>query len=189
MKRGHGSMGQRILAGVLGAAALLLLAVPATAQHRARLSQDLADELKAPTRQTLQVIVDGDAATLRQVAARYGLRVKRQLDAGLVLEGSAEAFDAAANDAALDPRRVDHPVHGRHGGHARVHRRAWPSPAASQRLPGFTGEGIRIAVIDSGVDITHPPWPAGCSWRRTSRAARPPTRSSTASGTARTWPT
>ena len=157
MRSGYGTTGRRIPTGLLGVAALLLLAVPATAQHRAKLSQDLADQLKAPKGQTLQVIVDGDAATLRQMASRHGLRVKRQLDAGLVLEGTAEGFDAAANDSAFTHGAPDYTVWA----NMAVTRESTGAQALAQAggfagLPKLTGKGIRIAVIDSGIDITHP---------------------------------
>lgn len=83
------SMVRRWLAMVLGAALLVALAMPAAAQHRARLSKDLSDELGSPTRAALQVIVQGDSAQAQQLAARLGLRVKKVLESGTVLEGSA----------------------------------------------------------------------------------------------------
>ena len=73
---------RRAFTGLLGAALLFALAMPAAAQHRARLSKDLASELESPTRAALQVIVSGDTAQVQKLAARFGLRVKKVLDVG-----------------------------------------------------------------------------------------------------------
>ena len=56
---------RRAFTGVFGAALLFALAMPAAAQHRARLSKDLAAELESPTRAELQVIVEGDAGRVQ----------------------------------------------------------------------------------------------------------------------------
>ena len=45
--------------------------------------------------------MEGDGARVKQLAARYGFRVKKMLDGGAVLEGSANQFDAAAGDPAI----------------------------------------------------------------------------------------
>ena len=146
-------------------------------------------QLKAPKGQTLQVIADGDAATLRDVAARYGLRVKRTLDAGAVARGHGRGVRRRRQRPRARPRRARSSRARRHGGHARVHRRPGrrrrlrrscpASPAAASASPSST----RASTSRTR------PWPAGCSWRRTSPAARRPTRWWTGSGTARTWPT
>ena len=78
---------RRAFTGLLGAALLFALAMPASAQHRARLSKDLASELESPTRAALQVIVNGDSAQVQKLAARFGLRVKKVLDSGAVRRG------------------------------------------------------------------------------------------------------
>ncbi len=103
---------RRAFTAVLGVALLFALALPASAQHRARLSKDLAAELESPTRAALQVIVDGDAGRVQKLAARYGLRVKKVLDSGAVLEGSANQFDAAAGDPELARMSLDAEVRG-----------------------------------------------------------------------------
>jgi subtilisin family serine protease len=41
---------------------------------------------------------------------------------------------------------------------------------------GYSGQGVKLAVLDSGVDVNHPTWPARCWPRTTSPApATPPT--------------
>ena len=88
---GKMTMVRRVVTGLFAAALLVALAMPAAAQHRARLSKDLTDEIASPTRAALQVIVKGDAASLQALAGRHGLRVKKVLDSGVVLEGSANS--------------------------------------------------------------------------------------------------
>ena len=91
-------------------AALLLLAVtaaPGFAQHRARLSADLADHLAAGS-QAIDVIVHGDAAEVDALAARYNLAVTRYLKSGAVLRVTAGQLDA------LQQRRGRRSPVGRH---------------------------------------------------------------------------
>ena len=142
---------RRAFTGLLGAALLFALAMPAAAQHRARLSKDLASELESPTRAALQVIVSGDTAQVQKLAARFGLRVKKVLDAGAVLEGSANQFDAAAGDPDFTHLSLDAEVRGQMA----VTRESIGADLAYGGfggVPGVTGKGVVVAVIDSGVD-------------------------------------
>ena len=146
---------RRAFTALLGAALFFALATPAAAQHRARLSKDLATELAAPTRAALQVIVDGDSARVQRLAARYGLRVKKMLEAGAVLEGSANQLDAAAGDPELARMSLDAEVRGQMA----VTREAIGADLAYGgfgRVPGVTGKNVVVAVIDSGVEQGHP---------------------------------
>src|SRR5512136_2039982 len=106
------TMVRRVLVGLIGAALLVALALPAAAQHRARLSKDLSDEIASPTSESLQVIVQGDAARAQQLAARFGLRVKKVLESGAVLEGTAGQIDAAAADPDIAHLSLDAEVKG-----------------------------------------------------------------------------
>src|SRR5207247_3407483 len=74
---------------------------PAFAQHRARLSADLADHLAAGSQQ-IDVIVHGDRATVDDLAARYGLVVKRRMKSGAVLRVTAGQLEALAQDESVD---------------------------------------------------------------------------------------
>ena len=142
---------RRVLAVVIAAAALVALAMPAAAQHRARLSGDLAAELGSPTRAAVPVIVQGDAAALQALAARHGLRVRKVLEAGVVLEGSAGQLDAAAADPAFAHMSLDAEVKGQMA----VTREAIGATLVYGnfvRPDGFTGRNVGIAVIDSGID-------------------------------------
>ena len=59
----------------------LAMAAPAVAgpQRRARVSADLATELRTGNRTTVEVIVDGDDATISRVLARHPLQLKKRL--------------------------------------------------------------------------------------------------------------
>src|SRR5213080_4170827 len=89
------------LSTVALAAAGILMAAPAHAEHRARLSADLADHLAAGS-QTIDVIVHGDAATVGALAARYNARIKKVLKGGAVLQVTAGQLDALSQDDGID---------------------------------------------------------------------------------------
>jgi subtilisin family serine protease len=149
------TMVRRWLAVVLGAALVVALAMPAAAQHRARLSKDLSDELGSPTRAALQVIVQGDGARAQQLAARFGLRVTKVLESGTVLEGSASQLEAAAADPDVAHLSLDADVRGQMA----VTREAIGASLVYGnfvRQSGYTGKNVTIAVIDSGLDAAYP---------------------------------
>ena len=82
---------------------LVLTAAPAAAQrHRARLSADLADHLAADS-PAIEVIVDGDAASIARLARQYNVVVKRSLRrGGAVLLVNAGQLAALQEDEAVD---------------------------------------------------------------------------------------
>jgi len=140
----------RALAGTLGLA-VWFAAAPAAAEHRARLSADLADQLAAGS-QSIDVIVHGDVDA---IAARYNLVVKRRLRSGAVLHVNAGQLDALQRDEAVDHLSGD----------IRVQSTAYDVTAeaigadqvwaGADGLPPLTGKGATIAVIDSGIDERH----------------------------------
>src|SRR5262245_53626030 len=100
----------RIARAALAAAVLLgAPAAPAYADHRARLSADLADHLAAGS-QAIDVIVHGDAAHVDAIAARYNLVVFRRLKSGAVLRVNAGQLDALQKDPDLDHLSGDVPI-------------------------------------------------------------------------------
>ena len=138
----------------VAAFSFLVAATPAQAQHRARLSADLNDHLTSGSQQ-VEVIVDG-AATADRLAAKYNLKVKRRLKSGGVLSVNAGQLAALQNDA-----EIEH-ISGNH----RYHTSAVVDPidvgigadqvwAGVGALPKLTGKGVTVAVIDSGMDLTH----------------------------------
>ena len=67
---------------------LILAAAPAAAAHKARLSADLADHLRAGS-PSIDVILHGTRQEVEALAARYNLRVVRLLKSGAVLRMTA----------------------------------------------------------------------------------------------------
>src|SRR5207344_449948 len=93
--------GRPVRAAIAAAVLLGATAVPCLAEHRARLSADLADHLAAGS-QLIDVIVHGDAAHVDAIAARYNLVVARRLKSGAVLRINAGQLDALQTDPDLD---------------------------------------------------------------------------------------
>ena len=131
--------------------ALACAAAPAQAQHRARLSADLAGHAGG----TVDVIVDG-AATADRLAAKYNLTIKRRMKSGAVVTVNGGQLAALAQDAGLDHLSSNH----------RYHTSAVVDPidvgigadqvwAGVGDLPKLNGKGVTVAVIDSGMDQTH----------------------------------
>jgi serine protease AprX len=136
------------------ASALTLRGAPAP--HRAHLSIDLArlQERRGPAR--ARVIVHGDDATIDAIAARHHLQVLRRMAHSAVLAANGDEVGRLAADAALDHLSGDEPI------------KNWMSVStittgADQvragsaglfglgAIPGVTGAGIGVAVIDSGI--------------------------------------
>src|SRR5690242_8841824 len=121
------------------------VSAPAEAQRHVRLSGDLADGLKAGAPR-LEVILD-DAAAAARLAARYNIKITRQLRTGAVLEVNAGQLAALTGDA--DVTHLS--------GNARYHSSAlgvdpvdegigadqvW---AGAGGLPKLTGRGVTVA--------------------------------------------
>jgi serine protease AprX len=156
VKRTHQPMTTLVAALRLAALASvwLAVAVPAGAQHRARLSADLADHLAAGS-QSIDVIVHGTPAEVDALAVRYNLRVKRYLRSGGVLNVNAGQLAALQQDDAVDHLSGD----------TRIRASAVDVTAesigadqvwagADDRRP-LTGKGVTVAVIDTGMDLGH----------------------------------
>ncbi|PYQ84272.1 MAG: hypothetical protein DMG02_31840 [Acidobacteria bacterium] len=138
--------------GTLLVTAHAAVAAPGGA-HRARMSADLQDHLNVGS-QTIEVIVDGDAASIDALAARYNLRVSKRIESGAVLTVNAGQLAAIQQDEAVDHL----------SGNVRIQSsdavtaesigadQVW---AGSEAVKGLTGAGITVAVIDSGIDTTH----------------------------------
>ena len=84
---------------------------PALAQHRARLSADLADHMAVQS-QTIDVIVHGDQPTVDAMATSVNVPVKRYLKrGGAVLRLTAGQLAALQADPAVDHLSGDAPIH------------------------------------------------------------------------------
>ncbi|HOG30448.1 MAG TPA: hypothetical protein PLT35_14315, partial [Vicinamibacterales bacterium] len=104
------TVARRTLTGLLSAALLVAFALPVSAQHRARLSQDLAEKLAAQSGATLHVISNLEGERLQKAAARYSLRIHKRLDGAAVLQGTAAQIDRAADDPDFGHLALDAPV-------------------------------------------------------------------------------
>src|SRR5262245_58935932 len=146
------SLHDRRFAGLVAVGAWLF-AAPAFAQHHARLSADLADHLDAGS-QNINVIVHGDAASVAALARRYNIRIKKSLKEGAVLTVNAGQLDALRRDDTQDHISGDMPI--RSSGDVTAEAigadQVW---AGSDDLPPLTGDGVTVAVIDSGIDMEH----------------------------------
>ena len=147
----------RSTTGVLCAAAVAIAvftSAPASAQpHRARLSADLADHLSAQSPR-LDVIVHGDKAEVEALAARYNLVVKRYLKTGAVLRINAGQLSALEQDDAIDHLSGDTIIRSTADVTAESigADQVW---AGDGDLAPLSGDGVTIAVIDTGIDTRH----------------------------------
>ena len=160
MTKSNGSLSLVLRRIVLAAGALALVAatVPAEAgQRRARLSRDLRDRLSAPGRGFDRHHRDRSDEQLQILATRYGARIKKRLRNAAVLEVTGGQL------AQLEPGRRRVERLGRSSRCARWRRLTAEAIGADQvwagaveGMRGFTGRGIGVAIIDSGIDARHP---------------------------------
>src|SRR5215470_5530537 len=134
--------------------ATLLAAAPAAAQHRARLSADLADHLAAGS-QTINVIVHGDKATVDTLARRYNLTVKKYLSEGGVLQVTAGQLAALRDDADVDHLSGDLRIKSSAADVTAESIGADQVWSGLGSVPALSGRGVTVAVIDSGIDTRH----------------------------------
>ena len=137
--------------GVWGCVLLLLLsAAPVWAQ--ARLPESLRKHVESQSVQPVDVIVHGTPDEVRALAARHGLRIKKTLSEGAVLEASAAGVEALSADVDHLSRDVEvTPFMATTNaaiGADQVH-------AGLEGLSSFTGAGVGVAIIDSGVWAGH----------------------------------
>ena len=124
----------------------------AQSRRRARMSQDLEQRLRAGDTDVTSVIVSGSSDRIARVAARHGLRIRKVLETGAVLEVPAGTLDAVAHDSEVDHLSTNHLVEAHMGvtnqtiGADVVQAGGW-----APGIGAFTGDGVGIAVIDTGV--------------------------------------
>jgi subtilisin family serine protease len=122
--------------------------------RRAHLSADLARYQARGTTARTRVIVHG-TGDLDLLASRHRVQVvKRMHGAAVVLANSAELSDLSG-DAAVDHLSGDLPVHGStvisDASTAADQTRAGSAPLGWPGIPGVNGQGIGVAVVDSGI--------------------------------------
>ncbi len=142
------------LRGFAFAIAFVFAAVPAWAQrHHSRLSADLADHLRAQSPQ-IDVIVHGDKADVDALAARYNLNIRRFLKEGAVLRVNAGQLSALEQDEMVDHLSGDTVIRATADVTAESigADQLW---AGEGNLRRVTGDGISVAVIDTGIDLRH----------------------------------
>src|ERR1041385_3949331 len=95
------------------AAVSLTLAAGADAQaRRAHLSNDLQRYLDSGDSTGTTVIVSGSAEQVAAIAARHGLRVRKPLTSGAVLDGPAGRLEEVAADADVPQLSADRVMRG-----------------------------------------------------------------------------
>src|SRR5205823_5268580 len=96
------------------------------------------------------IIVSGSDAAIDRLVARYGARLKKRIHGGAVLQATGGQIDAMSQDPDTDHMAGDATV-------SRMMAITTQSTGADQVWAGldggrgFTGSGIGVAVVDSGV--------------------------------------
>jgi len=140
----------------------LLMLVPALhgQSEPASLSQDLVDLLATNSQKTVRVIVSGDPEQARAAGRRVGARERRVLSQGVVLELSPGQLRQLAHEGVRNlsgdlpvsaAMLVTNPTIGADQVWA-----GWGGGLLGLfSYPGVNGQGVGIAVLDSGIALTH----------------------------------
>src|SRR4051812_19076517 len=131
--------------------AVVLVSAPADtfaqSPRRARMSSDLVDRLAKRVEAAAPIIVSASDASIDGLVTRYGVRLKKRLAGGAVLEATGGQLDAISQDPEVAHIASD----------ARVFRQmavtteatgadqVWAGVAG---LRGLTGKGIGVAGVD-----------------------------------------
>jgi serine protease AprX len=126
------------------------------AQHRANLSLDLLTHEARGGGSRTRVIVEGTRADVEAVARRHGVAVVRWLKNGAVLRANARELTKLAADKAVDHLSGDTMVRPSLAVTVKttLADQTWagkPGLLGIGGIPGVTGKGIGVAVIDSGI--------------------------------------
>ncbi len=115
------------------------------------MSRDLAERLAGQRREATRIIVSGSAARIRAIAERHGGRVTKQLRGGAVIEIAGDRLEGVTRDPEVDHLSGDVPVTRLMGvtTEAIGADQVWRGPYEGRG--GYTGAGIGVAVIDSGI--------------------------------------
>ncbi len=130
------------------------------ASHRAHLSDDLAAHVLSHSNARKRVILSGDPAQVAAIAARHQLQVVHLLSNGAVLSASSGELTELAADADVPSISGDAPVRtwmsvSNAASAADQVRAGSPGLLGIGSINGVNGQGIGVAVIDSGVN-PHP---------------------------------
>jgi len=121
---------------------------------RGKLSPPLADHIDALADEPVQIIVDGDADQIDKLTKRHNLMLKRRLRRGGVITVTGGQLDALARDPDVGQISADSVVRPTMAvtSQAIGADQVW---AGALGLPSLTGQGVGIAIIDSGI-ADHP---------------------------------
>ena len=141
-----------LLSLILVFVALGAPARPLTARRHERLSAELRARKNARPYERTSVIIRGNPARARRIAARHGLRIVRFLEHEAVLEANGAQIDELSQDDDVDSLSGDVAVRplmsvSNQASAADQVRIGTTTPA----IPGLTGQGVGIALLDSGV--------------------------------------
>ena len=116
--------------------------------HRARVAADVAQQVA--TGATSDVIVRGTPDVIYDLAQRHGLRIKRTLKSGAVVELNSAGLAALAGDPGVPAIAADRLIRPTMAvtTEATGVDQVW---RGIERIGRFTGQGIGVAIIDSGV--------------------------------------
>jgi len=131
------------------------------AQPRASLSADLQRLVSNGSGRRSRVIVHGDEEALNSLSRRYGVRLVRRLAHEAVIEASAFDVQRIAADPAFAHLSGDVPVRSamsvsnRSTGADQTRAGTSGLLGLLGSIPGVTGKGIGIALLDSGIAANH----------------------------------
>lgn len=152
---------KNVLIAVLVAASALALRGSAS-DHRAALSLDLLAHQGRHSSARARVIVHGTETEVAALAARHRLQIVRRLEHGAVVAADAAELSRLAADAAVDHLSGDVPVRPSMSvsSYSTATDQVWAGYAGGLlglgAVPGVNGQGVVVAVVDSGISTSHP---------------------------------
>ncbi len=132
----------------LAVASALILSAPPPASAQARLPESLKRLVRAQSTQSVDLIVHGSADEIAAIAARHGLRVRKRLSEGAVLQ--ADGAQIGSLSAEVDHLSRDVEV----SSFMSVTDAAIGADQVQAGLAGvgaYTGAGVGVALVDSGI--------------------------------------
>src|SRR5262245_38325785 len=143
-----------VLAAFAGGSVLGLRGESVT--HQAHLSADLVQHQARRTSARARVIAHGTDAAIDAIALRHHLQVVRRLEGAAVLLANSDELRELAADAVIDHLSGDVPVRtwmsvSNQSTAADQVRAGSPGLLGIGGIPGVTGQGIGVAVVDSGI--------------------------------------
>jgi serine protease AprX len=161
MLMNNGSRVKFLVATLLVAASAFTLRGSAQ-DHNALLSADLLAHQARGTSSRVRVIVHGSPETISALAGRHHLQIVRRLNDGAVLAADSHDLANLASDFNVDHLSGDLPVRTAMSISAQAPGadQVWAGSSAGLlglgNVSGVNGQGVVVAVVDSGIDTTHP---------------------------------